>query len=151
QFLRSSQTTHGGAASIPAVQVNGRVMVIDDNESDRTLLLHHLKRSGVDPLSVPSSGVGDAIGSGPIDLVICELNLQGSDGVEIILALRGAGFSGPIVVLTAEIDEKRIASACEAGATRVLTKPYVPEEILSLMAELQSTKNSDLAVLHSTM
>ena len=153
QFLRSSQSTRAGAASVPAAQINGRVLVIDDNESDRSLLLHHLKRSGVDPLSVPSSDVGDAIGNGPIDLVICELNLKGSDGVEIILALRGAGFGGPIVVLTAEIDEKRIASAREAGATRVLTKPYVPEEILSLLAELQeqATKQVAQSVLHSTM
>ena len=65
------------------------------------------------------------------DLVILDLMLPGTDGVEVLRAARSHGSRTPVIVLTARgsIDEK--LEAFEAGADDYLPKPFEMDELLA--------------------
>jgi CheY-like chemotaxis protein len=118
-------------------ELHGRVLVVDDSEMDRNLLLHHLKIAGVHLTSVSTSGAAlDTVKRDIVEIVLCDINLESMDGVEFITKLREATFTGPIVVVTAESNEERIASAKSAGAGHIIAKPYTPDELFGIMVEL---------------
>jgi CheY-like chemotaxis protein len=138
QFVPSPETAGTDAPdSVEMPELHGRVLVVDDSEMDRTLLLHHLKLAGVHLTSVSTSGAAlDTVKRDVVEIVICELNLDGLDGVEFIAKLREAEFKGPVVVITAETSDERLAAAKTAGAAHVIAKPYNPEELFTVMVEL---------------
>jgi two-component system chemotaxis response regulator CheY len=72
------------------------------------------------------------------DLVITDLNMPVMNGMQMIRALRALpAFSGvPIVFLTTESDDAVKAEAKAAGATGWLTKPFKPEQLLSVVTKL---------------
>jgi CheY-like chemotaxis protein len=138
QFVPSPETAGTDAPeSVEMPELHGRVLVVDDSEMDRSLLLHHLKIAGVHLTSVSTSGAAlDTVKRDIVEIVLCDINLESMDGVEFITKLREAGFTGPVVVVTAESNEERLSAAKTAGAGHVLAKPYVPDELLNLMVEL---------------
>ena len=64
-------------------------------------------------------------------LAVIDLGLPGMSGLELIRALRKAGNTIPIVVLTARDDVETIVQAMEAGADDYLKKPVYFEELLA--------------------
>ena len=64
-------------------------------------------------------------------LAVVDLGLPGMSGLELIKALRKAGNTVPIVVLTARDDVETIVQAMEAGADDYLKKPVYFEELLA--------------------
>lgn len=64
-------------------------------------------------------------------LAVIDLGLPGMSGLELIQALRKAGNTIPIVVLTARDDVETIVQAMEAGADDYLKKPVYFEELLA--------------------
>ena len=70
---------------------------------------------------------------GPFDLVLCDLNLPGFDGVEVCRQIRQANPHQPIIICSAAILPKSEQSLRELGVHHHLTKPYQPESLLSLI------------------
>jgi two-component system chemotaxis response regulator CheY len=66
--------------------------------------------------------------------VLTDLNMPGMDGLQLVRELRKLStFTGvPIVLLTTESDAERKAQAKAAGATGWITKPFQPEQLLSV-------------------
>jgi two-component system response regulator PhoP len=64
-------------------------------------------------------------------LAVVDLGLPGMSGLDLIKALRKAGNTVPIVVLTARDDVETIVQAMEAGADDYLKKPVYFEELLA--------------------
>lgn len=64
-------------------------------------------------------------------LAVVDLGLPGMSGLELIQALRKAGNTIPIVVLTARDDVETIVQAMEAGADDYLKKPVYFEELMA--------------------
>ena len=138
QYVASPETAGTDSPqSVEMPELHGRVLVVDDSEMDRNLLLHHLKIAGVHLTSVSTSGAAlDTVKREIVEIVLCDINLESMDGVEFITKLRGALFTGPIVVVTAESNEERIAAAKMAGAGHIIAKPYSPDELLNTMIDL---------------
>ena len=118
-------------------ELHARVLAVESSEVDATLLQHHLKISGMAPQLATTTGAAlDLIKQHVADIVLCELNIDGGDGVEFIQKLREASFTGPIMVITAETDQARLEAATTAGAEHVLAKPYDTGQLLSLLVEM---------------
>ena len=63
------------------------------------------------------------------DLVVMDVNMPGTSGVDGVQAIRSAGFTLPIVMLTVSEDDDDLFSAIKAGANGYLLKNVRPEDL----------------------
>ncbi len=64
------------------------------------------------------------------DLIILDLNMQGMDGIETLRAMRTAGVTSRIVMLTVSDNNEDVISAITSGADGYLLKDMDPDEII---------------------
>jgi CheY-like chemotaxis protein len=74
------------------------------------------------------------------DLVVLDVMMPGTGGLEVLAALREGSGTGtiPVVVLTAWTHAQK--EAIEAGARRFISKPFDPDELKSIVDELLQVK-----------
>ena len=106
----------------------GRVLVVDDDETLRVLLLAHLRQTGHRVLLAASAeeAISAVKEHGPPDVAVLDITLPDSHGFELAQKLRAAtdGDQLPIIFLSANVDETHIQQGRELGAV-YLTKPYI--------------------------
>lgn len=61
---------------------------------------------------------------GHYDLILMDYMLPGRSGPEVVAALRKAGRTMPVLMLTARDDPRDLRAAMEAGADAYITKPF---------------------------
>ena len=78
-----------------------------------------------------------------IDLVLLDVNMPNMNGLEFLAELRadGARADLPVIIISTEGREEDTARGMEAGATAYIKKPFHTEEILDMIARLE-TKGS---------
>jgi two-component system alkaline phosphatase synthesis response regulator PhoP len=111
--------------------VSQRVLVVDDEQSIRTIVEYALKDAGFE---VISAGRGDdaleAVAREAVDLVVLDLMLPGMDGLEVCRRIR-AERNVPIIILSARGEELDKVLGLELGADDYVTKPFSPRELVS--------------------
>jgi len=115
------------------------VLTVDDSPSIRQMVKVTLEPAGHRVLEAADGVQGLATAqSGRPDLVITDLNMPTMNGLELIRALRKVPtLTGlPIVFLTTESNDALKQEAKSAGATGWITKPFKPEQLLSVVAKL---------------
>lgn len=70
-------------------------------------------------------------------LVICDAHMPGTDGLELIRAVRSRFSSVPVVMVTADRDLDRAVAAFRLGAFDYLKKPIRAEELLDCVARAE--------------
>ena len=105
-----------------------RVLVVDDEETIRTLLQAHLKQMGHRVISA-SSGDEALVAvrkHGAPDVAVLDVRLPDIEGFELAQKLRAeTGCEHlPIIFLSAKVDQEHIDRGRELNAV-YLTKPYV--------------------------
>ena len=89
----------------------------------------------LDALGWTSSAAGDAPSAleqaraGNPDLIITDQCMPGMTGVELVSALRAAGCSAHVLVLSADASVETLAQALLAGADDYLVKPLTFEQL----------------------
>ena len=80
----------------------------------------------------------EQIALGPITLIVLDLNMPDMHGVDVLKFVRRhqGCREVPVIVLTTRGDAASRDTAMEAGATQYLTKPFVPQVLLSTAREL---------------
>jgi two-component system, NarL family, nitrate/nitrite response regulator NarL len=63
------------------------------------------------------------------DIVVMDVNMPVAGGVEGVTAIRGAGFTTPIVMLTVSEDDDDLFESIKAGANGYLLKNVRPEDL----------------------
>jgi two-component system nitrate/nitrite response regulator NarL len=63
------------------------------------------------------------------DIVVMDVNMPGSSGVDGVHAIRAAGIATPIVMLTVSEDDEDLFESIKAGANGYLLKNVRPEEL----------------------
>jgi two-component system chemotaxis response regulator CheY len=78
-----------------------------------------------------------------IDLVLLDVNMPNMNGLEFLAELRaeGARAALPVIIISTEGREEDTVRGMEAGATAYIKKPFHTEEILDMIARLE-TKGS---------
>lgn len=112
--------------------IRGRILVLDDQRVDAELARMHLRAIGLEvTLSTDTTTAIAALLPSPPDVLLCDLNLSnGMPGETAIKVLQRRGFTGPVVVLTAEENEARLRAARAAGAFAIVQKPYERKDLL---------------------
>jgi two-component system, LuxR family, response regulator FixJ len=111
------------------------IAIVDDDESVRRALVRLLAGCSFSVRTYPS-GVEflESLKSSAPDCLILDLQMPDMTGLEVLHQLVGAGFSFPVIVVTAQ-DELGTLSRCMlAGAAAFLTKPFLMEPLLQALA-----------------
>ncbi|HUY87934.1 MAG TPA: response regulator [Pirellulales bacterium] len=103
-----------------------KVLLIEDNRMEATQTVHWLNAAHDAPFEVEcvdclQAGL-DRLAQGGIDIVLSDLNLPDSRGLETFAKLHGQAPEIPVVVLTGEYDESLGPLAVENGAEDYLVK-----------------------------
>lgn len=109
-----------------------RIAVVEDNRplADGIAKAFQAEGHGVDLLH-EGGGAADFLNSENHDLIILDVNLPGSSGLEILSALRVASNQTPVMFLTARDETGDKVAGLDLGADDYLTKPFELAELLA--------------------
>ncbi|MBT9255899.1 response regulator transcription factor [Phycicoccus sp. MAQZ13P-2] len=111
--------------------VKGRVLVVDDDLALAEMLGIVLRAEGLEVEHVAEGGGAlELFRQYRPDLVLLDVMLPGTDGLEVCRQIRGE--SGvPIVMLTAKTDTVDVVLGLESGADDYVVKPFKPQELIA--------------------
>ena len=111
-----------------------RLLIIEDDEDIRELLVYNLEKNGYAAQAVETGedGLASAGRHNP-DLILLDLMLPGVDGLSVCRQLKGnkATREIPIIIVSAKGEEADIITGLELGADDYLAKPFSPNILLS--------------------
>jgi sigma-B regulation protein RsbU (phosphoserine phosphatase) len=109
--------------------VQGRLLVVDDDESNRDMLGRRLQRDGY-TVQLAANGVEALrlLRTSPYDLVLLDLIMSGLDGYQVLLKMKSDPVlrEVPVIMLSALDQEGGIARCIELGAEDYVSKPFSP-------------------------
>ena len=111
-----------------------RVLLIEDEPGDQRLVAELLRDAGEPAVLTTHARLGDAIEPvtrGLADLVLLDLSLPDSSGIDGVRRLRAAAPEVPVVVLSGLADKQVALEAVQAGAQDYLNKNDVDGETLA--------------------
>ena len=116
-------------------ELKTRILVVDDDQRLRDLLVRYLGGEGYEVKAVPDgAGMDKQLSRERYDLVVLDLMLPGEDGLSICRRLRSHSAqpdSPAIIMLTAKGDDVDRIVGLEMGADDYLPKPFNPRELLA--------------------
>src|SRR6058998_3367598 len=116
----------------PMPELKTRILVVDDDQRLRDLLVRYLGGEGYEVKAVPDApGMDKQLARERYDLVVLDLMLPGEDGLAICRRLRAQNGAPAIIMLTAKGDDVDRIVGLEMGADDYLPKPFNPRELLA--------------------
>jgi DNA-binding response OmpR family regulator len=125
-----------------------RILIAEDEKKIADFIRRGLKEEGY---------AADLAASGPkalelatendYDLLLLDLMLPGKDGFAVCSELRAAGFSAPILMLTAKDTVEDKVKGLDSGANDYLTKPFAFEELLARVRALLRTRPGESSLV----
>ncbi|WP_053378898.1 response regulator [Nitrospira moscoviensis] len=108
----------------------GRILVIDDEESIRSLLQTILQRRHHDVLLAASGAEGlEQFRQHAPDVTILDLKMPGMNGLQVLQHTRAVAPMAPVIVLTGAGTEATEQEARAYGITAFLTKQFSLHEL----------------------
>jgi CheY-like chemotaxis protein len=126
--------------AIKETEMGKNILCIEDNKDNMTLLKRVLESSGFSIQQAFNGWDGLKIAeTEPVDLIILDINLPDIDGYEVTRRLRASNFSNvahlPIIIVTANVQQRDVDEAMAAGATAFITKPV---DVFELCDQIQA-------------
>jgi DNA-binding response OmpR family regulator len=124
---------------LPPDKASGRVLVVEDDQHIRDLVLLHLRLEGLDAVAVGDGAEGLRLArTERFDLMILDVMLPGLDGITVTRAIRREPHlkDVPILMLTARREESDKVDGLESGADDYLTKPFGIREFIARVRAL---------------
>jgi len=111
------------------------VLVVDDQEYIRKLVVQCLKRLGVVGMAEAADGPTalEILGRASPSVVLCDIRMQPIGGLEVLRKVRaGEGIRNPdvpFIFLTTDSDRETVKHAIEAHVDGYMVKPASPQEL----------------------
>ncbi|OMP82456.1 Two-component system protein B [Diplodia seriata] len=107
-----------------------KVLVAEDNKTNQEVVLRMLKLEAVYDVQIAKDGqealdkVKESMeNQNPYDLIFMDVQMPNLDGIQSTRLIRQAGYSAPIVALTAYAEESNVKECYESGMDFFLSKP----------------------------
>src|ERR1700726_709281 len=122
--------------------MKGRVLVVDDDAALAEMPGIVFRGEGFEPTFVADGDKAvEAFRDFRPDLVLLDLMLPGSDGIDVCRQIR-AESGVPIVMLTAKTDTVDVVLGLESGADDYIMKPFRPKVLIArVRARLRRTED----------
>jgi DNA-binding response OmpR family regulator len=113
-----------------------RVLVIDDDDDIRGLVVELLERAGLTVEQAPDGRAGlRAFHRSPADLVVLDVSMPELDGWETLERIRDLS-DVPVIMLTARGAELERVRGLQAGADDYMVKPFGRQELIARVQAL---------------
>ena len=120
-----------------------RILIVDDDPGQRSLLDSFLKGQGFETVVVTS---GDraltALRAEPFDMMISDVRMPGISGLETLRQARQEHKVLPVLLVTAYADIREAVNAMRDGAVNYLPKPIDLDELLAIVHQVAGNTNS---------
>ena len=116
-----------------------KILVVDDAATMRQMVSFTLRRGGYEAVEAENGQDGlNKLQSGPVDMIITDLNMPIMDGITFIQNVRKlpAMKNKPILMLTTEGQASKKEQGKAAGASGWVVKPFDPEKLLQTIAKV---------------
>lgn len=122
-----------------ALTGNGRVLIVDDEPSVRTIVRLILEKAGYEVLEAENGETAiEALNTGEnrlvLDVVICDIRMPKINGVQAIEYFQREYPHVPIIVLTAYPETKMAVSFVRSGVADYLIKPVDAQKLRDAVA-----------------
>lgn len=121
-----------------------RLLVIEDSEDDKELLLLHLKRGGFDIRCCQietSDALDDALETESWDLIISDYSMPAFNGISALKMVKEAGIDTPFILISGAVGEEIAVEAMKAGANDFFVKDNLTRLIPAIERELREAEN----------
>jgi DNA-binding NtrC family response regulator len=110
-----------------------RILIIDDERPILMTLEALLRRHGYQTETATTATLGlRAMKTSPAALVLLDLQLPDADGLQTLDRLKKDFADSQVIILTAHDSLNNAIESIKRGAFHFISKPYAPEELLSL-------------------
>ncbi len=115
--------------------MESEVLVVDDSAAIRKILQRVLRQTGMSIGTIHEAGDGqealETLRRRRIDLVLSDINMPKMDGLQLLASLRASpDWRGiPVVMITTEGGEAKVAEAVKLGASGYVRKPFTADQI----------------------
>ncbi|UTF51837.1 response regulator [Desulfomicrobium sp. ZS1] len=118
--------------------MSNTIMTVDDSASVRQMVCLTLKDAGYAVIEACDGKDALAKLSGPVNMIVTDLNMPNMNGIELIRAVRAMPQYKfvPIVMLTTESQTSTKEEGKAAGATGWIVKPFKPDQLLAVAKKL---------------
>lgn len=119
------------------MQENVHVLVVDDDEKIRQLLMDTLSALGYNTIGAPDGNEALSIlKKREIDLVIADIRMPTMNGIDLLKAIKSSHPNLPVLIITGYDFNYAMDQAMEAGADGFLAKPFRIGKIEELMTNV---------------
>ncbi len=149
--MKTETGSRGGRAA-----EEGLLLVVDDNEMNRDMLVRRLSRRGYTVVTaVDGQDALERIAEQPFDVIVLDITMPRVDGMEVLSRVREttAAADLPIIMATAKSATEDVVRALEMGANDYVTKPLDFQVVLARVQTQLSLKRAreELKSAHARM
>src|SRR5207237_9222811 len=139
-----------------------RILIVDDDPGQRSLLDSFLRSQGFDTVPVTSGERAlETLRTGQFSMMISDVRMPGMSGLETLRRARQEHSVLPVLLVTAYADIREAVGAMRDGALNYLAKPIDLDELLTTVhqatgvtktgpAKFTSTSNLPPQVVHAS-
>ena len=114
-----------------------KVLLVEDEQKIADFVCAGLAARGMNIMHCENGNTGlDQACQGNFDVMILDLMLPGRDGLSVLKAMRSAGVSTPVILLTARNELGDRIEGLNQGADDYLAKPFFVEELAARIQAL---------------
>lgn len=117
---------------------NGKVFLVDDDDVIVSMLARTLTKEGyeVETESRKFSGIVDRIKSWSADVVLLDIKLGETSGLDVLRDLKDRNVDAEVVMLTSDENVETGVRCMKLGATDYLTKPFNIDEVKIVVSQI---------------
>jgi two-component system, chemotaxis family, chemotaxis protein CheY len=120
-----------------------RVLMVDDSPSARSFMRRTLSNLGITTIVEAGDGAEavELLSDTAFDLVVTDYNMPEMDGKALLDYIRQRSWqsSVPVLMVTSESDQGRLAAVEEAGVSGICDKPFEPRTVRALLSRILRT------------
>ncbi len=120
-----------------------RVLIVEDNDDDRLLLLRTLRQGGYEPLHrcvQTVAALSAALAKEPWDLVLSDYRLPQFNGAEALRLVQESGLDMPFIIVSGVIGEEQAVAIMKAGAHDYVLKDKLIRLVPAITRELRDAE-----------
>ncbi|HWW40922.1 response regulator transcription factor [Pedobacter sp.] len=127
-----------------------KILIVEDDENLRFLVVHRLKSEGYEVLEVGDGETAEkTILAEKPDIVLLDWMLPGKQGAEVCEEVRKQGFDNLIIMMTAKAQDIDKIDAYNFGASDYVTKPFNMDVLVAMLdSKVKFLLNNDRSEIH---